>query len=327
LESEASVTPSSVLITGGFGYLGGRIAQRLAEIPEMSLRVATRQAGIRQPSWLPRGEIISLDVGSDMSVASACRNVDTIVHLAAMNEIDCAENPGTAIEVNVGGTLRLVQGAKRAGVRKFIYMSTAHVYGAPLAGTITEMTLPRPIHPYAITHRAAEDFVLAGGRNDALCGVVIRLSNGIGAPAHSGINRWSLVGNDLCRQAVETGQMVLKSAGLQRRDFVPVADVCDAIAYLIALDASRISDGIVNLGGGLPLRIIDLAERIAARCEALLGFRPPIVRPEPTTGDQSMDLDYRSERLRDTGFTPAGDLDREIDRTITLCASAFRKTT
>lgn len=318
------MTKRTVLVTGGLGYLGGRLAQRLATIPEICPRLSSRRSHETRPAWLCRGEIVPLDLASEASIASACRSVDAVVHLAAMNEIDSAKYPTAAIDVNVIGTLRLLEGARLAGVGRFLYMSTAHVYGAPLAGTITESTLPRPVHPYAITHRAAEDFVLANERKESFHGIVIRLSNGIGAPAHADIDRWSLVGNDLCRQAIETGQIVLKSAGLQRRDFVPLADVCDAVVHLLAVDASRVPGGIVNLGGGLSLRIIDVAERIAGRCEALLGFRPRIVRPE-AANETSLELDYRIDRLRATGFAPAGNLDEEIDRTLSFCANAFRK--
>ena len=117
--------------------------------------------------------------------------MDAIVHLAAMNEMDCARDPAAALEVNTALTLRLLNAAVAAGVRRFVYLSTAHVYGAPLRGHIDERALPRPVHPYAITHRAAEDFVLAAFDAGRIEGVVLRLSNGVGAPAHAAVDRWT----------------------------------------------------------------------------------------------------------------------------------------
>jgi len=87
--------------------------------------------------------------------------------------------------------------------------------------------VPRPVHPYAITHHAAEDFVLAAHDEKRLMGYVIRLSNGFGAPAHAGVDRWTLLVNDLCRQAVQTRQLILRSAGCLGR---PAEMVCLILA-------------------------------------------------------------------------------------------------
>ena len=118
-----------------------------------------------------------------------------------MNELDSVKYIQKAISFNIGETVRLLEAAQRSGVRKFIYFSTAHVYGAPLIGDIHEDCVCRPIHPYSITHKSAEDFVLAArGRTD-INAVVIRLSNSFGAPAYDTSNRWTLLVNDLCKQA------------------------------------------------------------------------------------------------------------------------------
>ena len=70
------------------------------------------------------------------------------------------------------------------------------------------MVLPLPDIPYAITHRAAEDFTLMFASRGKLDARVVRLSNAFGAPAHGSVDRWTLLVNDLCRQAVETKKLV-----------------------------------------------------------------------------------------------------------------------
>jgi UDP-glucose 4-epimerase len=170
----------TTLITGGFGYLGGRIAQALAANPGRSLRLGTRWPQ-PAPEWLRTCEPVPLDLMSEEGLAAACAGVSCMVHLAALNEIDSASDPEQALLVNTLGTLKLLCAAERAGVQRFVYFSTAHIYGAPLTGTITEATVPRPAHPYATTHRAAEDFVLAAHDRRALTGIVVRLSNGFGS--------------------------------------------------------------------------------------------------------------------------------------------------
>ena len=312
-----------ILITGGFGNLGGRLAQALAANPGLSVRLGTRQRHPVPPEWLPDCEPVAMDLMSEADLDAACAGVSCVVHLAALNDIDSVADPEQALLVNTLGVLKMLRAAERAGVERFIYFSTAHVYGAPLAGIITEETIPRPSHPYAITHRAAEDFVLAAHDRKALTGIVVRLSNGFGAPAHPDVNVWMLLVNDLCRQAVETGSLQLRSSGLQVRNFITVGDVGRAVHHLIALPTEVCGDGLFNLGGENSLRIIDLTELIARRCVTVLGFDPPILRPEPRLGEESLPLDFRTDKLKRTGFFLEGDFAGEIDANLRLCREAF----
>jgi UDP-glucose 4-epimerase len=312
----------SVLITGGLGYIGGRIAQDLADRGYRVI-LGTRQPHTAAPTWLPRAEIARLDLSSSSSLIPACTGVEAIVHLAALNEIDSAARPDEALQVNTLGTLNLLQAAEQAGVKRFLFFSTAHIYGSPLSGTITERTLPRPVHPYAITHRAAEDFVIAAHDRKSLTGIVVRLSNGFGSPVHAGINRWTLLVNDLCRQAVTEKSLTLKSSGLQRRDFIPLSDITRAVDHLLKLPATQCGDGIFNLGGEKSLRIIEVAELIAERCALVLGFTPPVNRPVQGSSDISEDLDFRIDKLKSTGFSLIANTEQEIDATLAFCMREF----
>lgn len=312
----------TIFITGGLGYVGGRVARHLATSTDLELRLTSRKPPASAPAWLARGSVVAWDTAD--SAAALLEGVDTVVHFAALNEIDSARDPVKALEVNGEDTLRLLLAAQQAGVRRFIYFSTAHVYGAPLAGHIDERTLPRPVHPYAITHKVAEDFVLAAHDQRKIEGVVLRLSNGFGAPIDPEVNRWTLIANDLCRQAVTTGKLVLKSSGLQRRDFVTLADVARCVEHLIALPSDRLQDGLFNLGGQCVLSMIELASIVAQRCEAVLGFRPPIERPAPAAGETAPTLLYAIDKLERSGFSPVGGVEDEIDATLQLCHNAFK---
>lgn len=313
----------NVLITGAFGYLGGRIAKLLAGDPDVVVHLGTRDGRRRPPAWVGAGKVTAMDLDSRLSLDDACRGMDVIVHLAAVNEVESASDPGEALKVNGLGTLRLLDAAQTRGVTRFIYLSTIHVYGTPLAGVITERTLPRPRHPYAITHRVAEDFVLAAHDTGRLTGVVLRLSNGFGAPVSPEADRWTLVVNDLCRQAVTTGRLVLKTPGLQRRDFVTLHDAARAVDHMLGLEPNRCGDGLFNLGGEYTVSVLDMANLIAARCEAVLGSRLPVERPIQAAPETAEDLEYRIDKIRDTGFTLTGDAEEEIDDTLRFCAAYF----
>lgn len=311
-----------VFITGASGYLGGRLVQALGPEPRFHLRLGTRQPRASRPAWPREAEVVWLDLLSPEDLDSACRGVRYVIHLAALNEIESLANPEEALLINGLGSLKLLEAAQRAGVERFIYFSTAHVYGAPLAGRITEERLPRPLHPYAITHKVAEDFVLAAHDQKAIQGIVVRLSNGFGAPAAS-VNRWTLIVNDLCRQAVTTGKLRLKSSGGQWRDFITLSDVARAVRHLLDLPASVCQDGLFNLGGECSLQIITLAQRIADRATRFLGFTPPVHRPEPGPAESFPPLEYRVDKLKSTGFTLRRNIDEEIDATLHFCKEVF----
>lgn len=313
-----------ILITGGFGYLGGRIAVALTREPNIRVRLGSRKAK-SAPDWLPTAETVAIDVLERNSLSGAMRDVQAVVHLAAMNENECVADPGKAVLVNTLGTLNVLRAAINAGVERFIYFSTAHIYGAPLVGHLTEATLPRPIHPYAITHHAAEDFVLAAHDEKKITAIVVRLSNAFGAPTHSDVDRWTLLANDLCRQAVQTRKTVLRSSGLQQRDFIPLEDVGRAVGHLLGLTREACGDGLFNLGGASS-SIWEMTQRIAARCKVVFGFRPEIVRPEPAVGEQVRSLRYDCEKLQRTGFRLKGIVEQELDDTLVLCSQAWSQT-
>ena len=310
---------TSVLLTGGLGYVGGRIALGLAADGH-ALTCGTRRTST--PAWFSGMPTVRIDWDSSDSLASACRGIDCVIHLAAMNEVDSAKDPVGALQVNGVASLRLLEAAKQAGVRRFIYFSTAHVYGATLQGTIDETTPSRPIHPYAITHKVAEDFVLAAHDQKLIEGVVFRMSNGFGAPVTPDVDRWTLLVNDLCRQAATRGELRLNSSGTQLRDFITLGDVVRAVTHVLRLDASSLDNGLFNLGGSASVSILEMTERVAARWKVLTGREIRIVRPAGE-GNSPPALNYRCDKLATTGFVLTSLVDREIDDTLKLCLQAF----
>ena len=220
-----------ILITGGLGFVGGRLAKMLTRQGRHEVFVASRS--VDDAAWLPEVEIKRIDWDSVSKLRALCEGVDIVAHLAGVNAPDSAADPVNAYEFNVVATARLVQAAIQSGVRRLLYLSTAHVYGAPLRGEINERLCPLPMHPYAISHRAAEDIVRMAHARGELEGITVRVSNAFGPPAHISANCWMLLVNDLCRQAILDKQLVLNSSGEQYRDFVPMEVVCAALTHLL----------------------------------------------------------------------------------------------
>lgn len=310
------------IVTGGLGYIGGRMSQALATAG-WTVRIVSRQARDVGPAWSRDFDLAIPDMDDRTSLASLCRGAELVVHLAAMNEVDAAGDPEGALRVNGNQSLAWLRAALAAGVKRFIFFSTAHVYAAPLVGRLDEATLPAPRHPYAITHLVAEDFVLAAHAAGHINGLVFRLSNAVGAPADANVYRWMLVANDLCRQAVQESKLTLKSNGLQLRDFIAMQDVTRAVAHFATAERGVWADGLFNLGSGRSTSVYDLACLIGSRARAILNRDVPVERMAPSEGEIPAPLDFRIDKLRAAGFSPNGELAQEIDATILLCRDAF----
>ncbi|MBL1140634.1 MAG: SDR family oxidoreductase [Proteobacteria bacterium] len=313
----------NVLVTGGLGYIGGRVCQHISRESSIQLRVGTRDYQQLKPDWLNNGCMVNFDLIDQNSLDKACDGVHSIVHLAAINEHDCAANPEQALIINSLGSVKLLNSAIKAGVQRFIYVSTAHIYGSPLSGTLTEESLPRPQHPYAITHKTAEDYILAAHDKGQINAVVLRLSNGFGYPERASVSRWTLLVNDLCKQAMTSKKIALHSSGNQVRDFITLADVARAVEHVLNMTKGETSDGLFNLGGEYSMRIIDMAEIIVERCKKVFGLKLNIERMNPDANEISTRLEYSMEKIKSTGFTLRSNFNEEIDGTLKLCHDSF----
>ena len=198
------------------------------------MRALTRAPAIP----IERGECVTGDLLVEGVLGHVFEGADTVVHLAGPNEVRAAADPeGTICDV-AAGALRVAKAANVAGVRQIVYLSTVHVYGARLrpGSEVDEDTPCEPRAAYTIARLAAEQ-VLAGYSDAAV--VVLRLTNSVGAPGGVDVDRWSLVANDLCRQAATTGRLVLRSDGTQWRDFVALSDVCDVVSRIASACRAR----------------------------------------------------------------------------------------
>lgn len=313
----------NVLLTGGFGTLGGRISAVLSKTSEINLRLATRQ-NRQPPSWAPKAEVCVIDFENQNSIKQMLREITHVVHLASLNDYECRAEPEKAQLVNVEYTRRIVEQACQNSGLRFIYFSTIQVYGNNLTAVIDEQSPTMPQDAYSKTHLDAEKIVEQAHNARQLEGVRLRSANGFGAPMTQDAKIWQIIANDLCRQAVETKKLTLKSHGLQFRNFVPFTDVCATVDHSLQMPTQQIADGLFNLGGRKSLQIIQMAEIIAARCAGVLGFRPNIEKPDETPDSVPPAFEYSSDKLLSTGLVLNSDIEKEIDSLLQSCKTWFK---
>jgi UDP-glucose 4-epimerase len=302
---------ATVLLVGGFGNLGGRIAAHLGSLGNHHIVLASRRKQ-NAPDWAKSAQTIQLDLTDPSTFLNIPKSVNCIIQLAGTNDVDSAQNPELAQRVTVAGTSALLSNAVGKGIERFIYFSTAHVYGAPLTGHFTEETPTKAAHPYATTHLEAESAVGTAHDRGEILGIRVRLSNGFGRSMAYETADWRTLTSDLCRQAVLEKRMEMRTDGLQERNFITKTDVARAVHHMIALPKTDVSNGLFNLGGSRSQTLLAMANVIQERAQKKFGVEIPLLRPEPTT-TQTQHLNFDIHKLLKTGFSLTENAFGEID--------------
>ncbi len=275
------------LITGGAGYIGAHVARAMADAGERVVALDDLSAGVpaRLPEGIPLIEGSALDGGLLKRVLGE-HAVTGVVHLAARKQVgESVAEPTRYYQENVGGLATLLEAVAEAGVRRFLFSSSAAVYGNPDADLITEDTPCAPLSPYGETKLAGEWLVRAAGRAHGIATVCLRYFNVAGAAApelaDTGVfNVIPMVFDRLTRDEAPRvfGDDYPTPDGTCVRDYIHVADLADAhLAAARRLAAPEATgDLTVNIGRGEGVSVRELIELIG---EVTGDRRPPLVEP------------------------------------------------
>jgi len=272
-----------ILVTGGLGYIGGRLSQHLS-LNGFDLIIASRRTP-KQLEWAPRAQAINISWDNSDELYKLCDGVNCIVHAAGMNANDCLLDPLAAIEFNGYATGRLVEAACRAKVDKFVLLSTAHVYNSSLAGVINEKTTPRNIHPYATSNLEAERILNNASLRSGIKTIILRLSNVFGPPSHHSISCWNLFVNDICRQLSTHHRVKINGNPNLHRDFVPMSHVLKLLTSIV--EDSRLSNQVfsldkLNVSSQTSFSLLDMAMRAVKIYSSTYFIEPSIIHPLPS---------------------------------------------
>jgi UDP-glucose 4-epimerase len=278
-----------ILITGASGFIGGVLSDYL-EQEGLKIRRASKKKLNKK--------YFQLDLKNSNEIEAACKGVNTVIHLASLDHAQSERNLLEAKEINFHSTIRLYEEAVRNKASKFIYFSTAHVYGKNLKNIVNEKTKPEPLSNYAITHYMAEEYLLKNAEKNETEVIVLRLSNIVGNPDNKNLKTWKYVANDLCIQAYKDKKIELISKGFQKRDFYSLENLLFTIKNIIKSKNKKLINEVFNLGEGKSISIIDLAKIIKVEYKLITNSEINIY-----SGDKdelSNELDYQVNKIKAT---------------------------
>jgi UDP-glucose 4-epimerase len=285
------------LITRAAGFLGSGLANRLAAEGHTVLGVDDLSTG--DPKALNAGvQFTRGDVNDRPKLWTLMQGVDCVYHLAARVIVpESVLYPREYNQVNVGGTVTLMEAMRDVGVRRVVFISSGTVYGNQSVQPVKENAIPNPRSPYAVSKLAAEYYTKSIGALWGIETVCLRVFNAYGPGQHHPPVHTPVIPGFL-RQAWENGTIVIHGNGEQTRDYVYVDDVVNAmVAASVALDINTLT---INVGSGSEVSVRDLAKMVAE----VTGGNPEIVYNPRNEGGLSRlcaDLTLAQDKL---GYQP-----------------------
>lgn len=248
------------LVTGGAGFIGSNVVELLIEkgwqITVLDNLSSGYMRNIENFVHSNRIKFIQGDVCNPSDVDAACRGVDVVFHLAAcVGRQKSLDNPILDSNTNLLGTIEVLEGIRRHGIKRIVYSSSAAIFGEPVASTIDENHPQNADSPYGVSKLAAEKMILAYSGIYGITAVCLRYFNIYGINQH-----FDFYGNviPIFAKRLYTGEPItIYGDGTQTRDFINVHDVARA-NYLAGISTN--GTGVYNLGSGSSISILHLAK-------------------------------------------------------------------
>ncbi len=267
---------SHFLITGGAGFLGAALANHLSREGH-AVRVLDDLSTGSPDALAPEVLFTRGDISDRPKLWTMLQGVDCVYHLAA--RVLVAESilyPREYNNVNVGGTVALMEAMRDVGIKRVVLISSGAVYGSQDEQPVKESFTPRPKSPYAVSKLSAEYYVHTIGKLWGIETTALRVFNAYGPGQHIPPVHTPVIPNFL-RHTMMQGTLVVNGEGTQTRDYVYVDDVVHAMRA--AANASDIDQMTINVGSGVETSVKELARLIPELLQ-----REPEVITNPRSG-------------------------------------------
>jgi nucleoside-diphosphate-sugar epimerase len=263
------------LVTGGAGFIGSHIVEELLRSGDSVRVLDDFSSGTRKNLASFQGplEVLEADLRDAAAVQAAVQGMERVFHLAAFVSVpQSMADPQTCFAVNVGGTVTLLEAARRAGVRKVVLSSSTAVYGNTDVFPTTESAPLRPLSPYALSKQVNELYARLYTQTLGLPVTALRYFNVYG-PRQRPDSDYAAAIPIFVRRLVAGEPITIYGDGKQSRDFIFVKDVVRA--NLLAA-ASETAGEAFNVCTGRETSLLDLLEEMSE-----VSPRQPVVRFDP----------------------------------------------
>jgi UDP-glucose 4-epimerase len=239
-----------IVITGGSGFIGTHLSELLIEQGH-----AVRIIDIVPVPLGSKAEFVRATILDPGRLQKLFAGADAVVHLAALIDVQASiADPASDFQVNAVGTLNVLEAARRAGVPKVAFASSAAVYGNPEEMPVPESHATVPLSPYGASKLSAERLVVLYNRLYSMQNTALRLFNVFGR-GQNPASPYSGVITKFANALAEGKQPLIYGDGKQTRDFVHVDDVANA--FLLAIE-SQGNESPINIGSGVETSLLEL---------------------------------------------------------------------
>jgi len=286
------------LVTGGAGFIGGHLVDKLIEQGHEVIVVDNLSTGIKS-NINPKATFINADISERINREELCiamENVDTVFHCAALARVQPSiQNPQKYHKANIDGTFNVLLSARDSKVRRVVYSASSSAYGDQKQMPLTEDMPTAPISPYALHKLIGEQYCFVFSKCYGLETVSLRYFNVYGE-RQAVDGAYSTVIGTFLKQKYDGYKLTITNDGEQRRDFTYVGDVVDA--NIKAATSNKVGNGeVINIGKGSNYSVNEVADLISEEKE-FIGDR---LEPRETLADNT-----RAKELLD--WAPQTDL-------------------
>ncbi|MCA9359842.1 NAD-dependent epimerase/dehydratase family protein [Candidatus Kaiserbacteria bacterium] len=275
------MTTKTFLITGGAGFIGTNIAEKLVSEGQV-VKVVDNLVGGNDKRLPKEVEFNKLDIRETEALAKVCEGVDVVIHLAALPRVQFSiQHPQETHDVNVTGTLSVLEAAKKAGVKRVVYAASSSAYGDQEVLPLSVDLPPQPKSPYALQKYMGEEMMRLWSEIFSIETVSLRFFNVYG-PHLDPEGPYALVIGRFLKLVKDGEPLTITGDGEQTRDFTHVRDVTRAV--ILAANKDTVGKGeSLNVGAGNQTSINDLAKMIGGKIE----YVPARLEPKHTMADIS----------------------------------------
>lgn len=308
MRSKRESSNGAILVTGGCGFIGSHLVDRLIEQDERVVVVDNLSTG-RLANLNSRAEFAQGDIKDDKFLVDVFsrHGIDRVIHQAAkINWGVQTELPLEDVGGSVIGTLNILECCKRFGVRKLVYASSVAVYGRPKKLPVSENDPLLPIYSYGIAKRCSEEYVLFYNERYGVPYVILRYANVYGPrqPVYGEVGVVAIY----TEQILKGEPLVIYGDGEHIRDYVYIDDVVEFTQRAIDLDRN----GCFNIGRGIGVTTHQVFETF---CRGVGKEINPVHKPEREGELGKLYLDI-TEADRALGWRPRVGLEEGIARTL-----------